>query len=136
MNPDAMTVKNMSFKVGQTLTLGGTIKPDAAKFAVNISPDGNDITMHVNPRFDSDGDQNTVVCNSYQDGAWCEEQREAGFPFTAGGEFKMSITFNPGDFLVVLPDGSSFSFPNRMGRDKYSVVSVDGDARITTFEIK
>ncbi|XP_072298568.1 beta-galactoside-binding lectin-like [Eucyclogobius newberryi] len=131
-----MTVKNMSFKVGQTLTLVGTAKPDASNFAVNIGPDEKDITMHMNPRFEAHGDQNTLVCNSYQDGTWCEEQRVASFPFQLGGEFKISITFNPAEFLVVLTDGSSFTFPNRMGKEKYSVVNVDGDARITSVEVK
>uniref|UniRef100_A0A3B4BE61 Galectin n=2 Tax=Periophthalmus magnuspinnatus TaxID=409849 RepID=A0A3B4BE61_9GOBI len=126
----------MSFKVGQTLTLVGTAKADATNFAVNIGPDEKDVTMHINPRFDAHGDQNVVVCNSYQGGVWCAEQRETSFPFTVGGEFKISITFNPAEFLVVLPDGSSFTFPNRMGLEKYSVVNVDGDARITTIEIK
>ncbi|KAK7938982.1 hypothetical protein WMY93_002308 [Mugilogobius chulae] len=108
----------MSFKVGQTMTLVGKAKPDASNFAVNIGPDETDITMHMNPRFDAHGDQNTVVCNSYQGGTG------------------ISITFNPAEFLVVLTDGSSFTFPNRMAKEKYSVVNVDGDARITSIEIK
>uniref|UniRef100_A0A8C6WZV6 Galectin n=1 Tax=Neogobius melanostomus TaxID=47308 RepID=A0A8C6WZV6_9GOBI len=133
--PWGMIVKNMSFKVGQTLTLVGTAKPEASHFAVNIG-DETDITIHMNPRFDHEGDQNTVVCNSCQGGSWCEEQRETCFPFQQGEEFKISITFNPSDFLVSFTDGSSFSFPNRMEKDKYSVINVDGDARITGIEIK
>ncbi|CAL1589528.1 unnamed protein product [Knipowitschia caucasica] len=131
-----MIVKNMSFKVGQTLTLVGTTKPDATYFVVNIGPDEKEITMHMNPRFDAHGDQKTVVCNSYQGGSWCEEQRITSFPFQLGGEFTINITFNPAEFLVVLPDGSSFTFPNRMGLEKYSFINVDGDARISSIQIQ
>lgn len=45
--------------------------------------------MHINPRFNAHGDENTVVCNSYQGGSWCEEHREGGFPFHQGEEFKV-----------------------------------------------
>ncbi|XP_029996523.1 lectin, galactoside-binding, soluble, 2a [Sphaeramia orbicularis] len=131
-----MIVKNMSFKVGQTLTIVGTPKPDSTNFAVNLGPDEKDITMHINPRFDAHGDQNTIVCNSYQGGNWCEEQREGGFPFRQGEEFKMTISFTPSEFQVTWSDGSSMNFPNRIGAEKYSVVSFDGDVRITSIEIK
>lgn len=58
-------------------------------FAVNIGPDEQDITLHINPRFNAHGDKNAVVCNSYEGGNWCEEVREGGFPFQQGEEFKV-----------------------------------------------
>ncbi|KAM9345967.1 lectin, galactoside-binding, soluble, 2a [Symphorus nematophorus] len=131
-----MIIKNMSFKVGQTLTIVGVPKPDATNFAVNIGPDEQNITMHINPRFNAHGDENTVVCNSYQDGNWCEEQREGGFPFQLGEEFKMIIVFTPTEFQVTLSDGSTIHFPNRMGAEKYSFISFDGEIRILSVEIK
>lgn len=59
----------------------------AISFCVNIGPNEQEITMHMNPRFDAHGDQNAVVCNSYEGGNWCEEHREGGFPFQQGEEF-------------------------------------------------
>ncbi|KAM9780177.1 lectin, galactoside-binding, soluble, 2a [Neosynchiropus ocellatus] len=131
-----MMVKNMSFKVGQTLTVTGKPKPDATNFALNIGPDEQDITLHINPRFNAHGDENAVVCNSCQAGSWGQEVREGGFPFRQGEEFKFTITFNPEEFLVTLSDGSTINFPNRMGAEKYAFISFDGDVRITSFEIK
>ncbi|KAM7372129.1 hypothetical protein PAMP_009322 [Pampus punctatissimus] len=131
-----MIIKNMSFKVGQTLTIVGTPKPDATNFAMNIGPDDKDITMHINPRFNAHGDENTVVCNSFQEGKWCEEHREGGFPFKQGEEFKFTITFTPSEFQVHLSDSSTITFPNRIGAEKYSYISFDGDVRITSFGIK
>uniref|UniRef100_A0A671WLA6 Galectin n=1 Tax=Sparus aurata TaxID=8175 RepID=A0A671WLA6_SPAAU len=131
-----MIIKNMSFKVGQTLTIVGVSKPDATNFAVNIGPDDQDITMHFNARFNAHGDENAVVCNSYQGGSWCEEVRDGGFPFVLGEEFKLVIEFTPTEFLVNLSDGSTVHFPNRIGAEKYSVISFDGEARIKSVEIK
>ncbi|XP_056143790.1 lectin, galactoside-binding, soluble, 2a [Lampris incognitus] len=131
-----MSIKNMSFKVGQTLTLVGVPKPDATHFAMNIGPDEKDITMHMNPRFNAHGDERAVVCNSYQEGNWCEEHREGGFPFNLGEEFKFTITFSLEEFLVKFSEGSEIHFPNRMGAEKYKFISFDGGVRIISFEIK
>ncbi|KAF7656473.1 hypothetical protein LDENG_00040490 [Lucifuga dentata] len=132
----AMIVKNMSFKVGQTMTIIGVPNPDATNFAVNIGPNEKEFALHMNPRFNAHGDENTVVCNSYQDGNWCEEHREGGFPFHQGEEFKITITLSPTEFLVTLSDGSEIHFPNRIGAEKYQFFSFDGDVRIRSFEIK
>nr|UNA06981.1 galectin-1 [Planiliza haematocheilus] len=131
-----LIIKNMSFKVGQTMTIVGVAKPDASNFAFNIGPSEEEITMHINPRFNAHGDENTIVCNSYQGGSWCEEQRECCFPFQQGEEFKIVIEFTPSEFVVTLSDGSAIHFPNRMGAEKYQFISFDGDARIRSFEIK
>nr|XP_046272173.1 beta-galactoside-binding lectin-like [Scatophagus argus] len=131
-----MIIKNMSFKVGQIMTIVGVVKPEASSFAVNIGPDDQEITMHINPRFNAHGDVNTVVCNSYQGGTWCEEVREGSFPFQQGEEFKILIEFTPTEFVVTLSDGSKIHFPNRIGAEKYSVINFDGDARIRSVEIK
>ncbi|XP_040917606.1 lectin, galactoside-binding, soluble, 2a [Toxotes jaculatrix] len=131
-----MIVKNMSFKVGQKLTITGVPKPDASNFAVNIGPSEEEFTMHINPRFNAHGDENAVVCNSYQGGNWCEEVREGGFPFQQGEEFKIIIEFTPAEFLVTLSDGSEIHFPNRMGAEKYSFMSYEGDVHIISIEIK
>ncbi|KAG7243647.1 hypothetical protein INR49_011204, partial [Caranx melampygus] len=131
-----MIVKNMSFKVGQTLTLVGVPKPDASNFSVNIGPNEQDITMHINPRFDAHGDQNAVVCNSYEGGNWCEEHREGGFPFQQGQEFTFTIEFTPTEFLVTFSDGSNIHFPNRLGLEKYSCMSFEGEVRIKSIRIE
>ncbi|XP_008327898.1 lectin, galactoside-binding, soluble, 2a [Cynoglossus semilaevis] len=133
---NGMVVKNMSFKVGQTLTIVGVAKPDASNFSINIGPSENEFTFHMNPRFNAHGDENAVVCNSYEGGNWCEEVRQGGFPFQLGEEFKIIIEFSPEEFLVTLSDGSQIHFPNRLGAEKYSCMSYDGDARITSIQIK
>ncbi|XP_012737057.2 beta-galactoside-binding lectin [Fundulus heteroclitus] len=131
-----MIIKNMSFKVGQTLTIIGVAKPDATDFAVNIGPNEKDITLHINPRFNAYEDENVVVCNSFERGKWCEEVREGTFPFQQGQEFKITIEFTPAEFVVTLSDGYKIHFTNRLGAEKYSVISFDGKSRIQSVEIK
>lgn len=62
---------------------------------MNIGPDDQDITLHINPRFNAHGDENAVVCNSYQGGNWCEEVRGGSFPFQQGEEFKVCVYCSP-----------------------------------------
>lgn len=64
-------------------------------FAVNIGLDDQNITLHINPRFNAHGDENAVVCNSYQGGKWCEEVRGESFPFKQAEEFKVCVYCSP-----------------------------------------
>ncbi|XP_017277431.1 lectin, galactoside-binding, soluble, 2a [Kryptolebias marmoratus] len=129
------TLKNMFFSVGQTLTIVGVAKPDATNFEVNIGPNEQDITLHINPRFNAHGDENAVVCNSYEGGTWCEEVRSESFPFHQGEEFKITIGFTPAEFVVTLSDGSTINFPNRIGAEQYSVIRFDGEVCIRSIEV-
>ncbi|KAJ7989687.1 hypothetical protein DPEC_G00307120 [Dallia pectoralis] len=130
-----VVVKNMSLKLGKTLSITGVPNSDAAHFVINVGNSENDIALHINPRFDAHGDTRAVVCNSYQKGKWCEEHREGGFPFNQGEEFKIRITFTKEQFLVAFPDGSEIHFPNRLGEEKYNYFNFDGDVRIKDFGI-
>lgn len=55
-----------------------------ARFAVNVGKDRSNLVLHFNPRFDSHGDVNVIVCNSMEDGMWGTEERETDFPFQQG----------------------------------------------------
>uniref|UniRef100_A0AAZ3R7Q1 Galectin n=1 Tax=Oncorhynchus tshawytscha TaxID=74940 RepID=A0AAZ3R7Q1_ONCTS len=150
-----VVVKNMSFKVGQTLTITGIPNSEATQlkevpypfclcallflscsFVINVGNSEDDLALHMNPRFDAHGDTRAVVCNSYHGGKWCEEHREGGFPFNQGQEFKINITFTKEQFLVSFPDGSEIHFPNRQGDEKYKYMHFEGDVRIQGVEIK
>eukprot|EP00063_Salmo_salar_P083823 XP_014058658.1 PREDICTED: beta-galactoside-binding lectin-like [Salmo salar] len=109
-----VVVKNMSFKLGQTLTITGIPNSEAThNFIINVGKSDDYLALHMSFRFDHLGDTQTVVCNSYHGGMWFEEHREGGFPFNQGEEFKINITFTKEQFLVALPDGLVIHFPNR-----------------------
>ena len=46
------------------------------------------------------------------------------------------INFTMEYFFIKLPDGSTMSFPNRLGDIKYKFFEVHGDARIVGIKIK
>uniref|UniRef100_A0A672P5C5 Galectin n=1 Tax=Sinocyclocheilus grahami TaxID=75366 RepID=A0A672P5C5_SINGR len=133
---NGVVVQNLSFKTGQTLTVTGVPSADSTNFAINIGHSAEDIALHMNPRFDAHGDQRTIVCNSLQDGNWCEEHREASFPFNQNEEFQIKITFTNEEFLMTLSDGSQIRFPNRQGAEKYKYMYFEGEGRIHGIEIK
>lgn len=92
-------------------------KPAAAflhccSFCVNIGPSESDFTLHINPRFSAHGDENVVVCNSYQGGSWGEEVREGGFPFKQGEKFTVRLPRRSlGSFLPSLPSAAPLTLP-------------------------
>nr|XP_046271936.1 beta-galactoside-binding lectin-like isoform X1 [Scatophagus argus]XP_046271937.1 beta-galactoside-binding lectin-like isoform X2 [Scatophagus argus] len=135
MNRD-LIIKNMPFKAEQKLTVVGVVNSDAAGFEVNIGQDELNYAIHINPRFNTKGDVNRVICNSYQNGIWGVEVRGGGFPFQQGKEFKIMVTFTCTEFKVTLSDGSEILFPNRIGADTYSVISFRGDACLKRVEVE
>uniref|UniRef100_A0A3P8NHL9 Galectin n=1 Tax=Astatotilapia calliptera TaxID=8154 RepID=A0A3P8NHL9_ASTCA len=106
------------------------------RFTLDIGPSVDRIAFHFNARFNAKGQINKFVCNSLEAGNWCKEQHEDCFPFCEGKEFQIAIKFTPSEFVVTLPNGSTFCFPNRMGARKYSVIGFGQDAEIRSIEIK
>ncbi|XP_007238190.1 beta-galactoside-binding lectin [Astyanax mexicanus] len=129
------TVKDMSFKAGQELTISGKVKSSCELFSVNIGHNSESIALHFNPRFCYCGDSNVIVCNSNL-GGWGEEQREHSFPFQQGDDFKVSINFNNDQFYIKLPNGTMMSFPNRTGDDTFKHIDVQGDVKVQGIKIK
>ncbi|XP_015253229.1 PREDICTED: beta-galactoside-binding lectin-like [Cyprinodon variegatus] len=131
-----MEVRNMSFKVGQTMTVTGVCKPEAGTFAVNIGLDAENLAIHLNPRFNWEGKRNAIVCNCYRDGTWSDEQNHECFPFQQGKEFKIVIQFTQTGFMMKLCDSSTINFPNHLGANKYTFFSFTEDAHIISIEVK
>ncbi|XP_026232528.1 beta-galactoside-binding lectin-like [Anabas testudineus] len=101
MSKRVLTLENASFNVGETLTITGVPKPNAANFIVNISSSDSDIALHVNPRFNHYDDIRKVVFNSCQGGTWGKWSYGQSFPFEEGKEFEISIEFKSAEFLVI-----------------------------------
>ncbi|XP_030638817.1 beta-galactoside-binding lectin-like [Chanos chanos] len=131
-----LMLKNMSFKVGQTLTVTGVPKADATKFSINVGHSEGELALHMNPRFEANRDHRILALNSYQGGKWGEHVAYGVFPFNQGEEFKVKITFTSEEFHITLPDGSEIRFPNRFHAEKYRYLLFDGEAKIQGIEIK
>ncbi|KAG7255168.1 hypothetical protein CRUP_029949 [Coryphaenoides rupestris] len=127
-----MHISNMTFKEGAELKIHMRLKGDCTTFSINIGHDSENLALHFNPRFD----ENQIVCNSMSGGGWGEEHRDVNLPFSPGEETKFSINFNMEYFFIKLPDGSTISFPNRLGDVKYKHLDIRGDARMIGLKMK
>uniref|UniRef100_A0AAY5K7M4 Galectin n=2 Tax=Esox lucius TaxID=8010 RepID=A0AAY5K7M4_ESOLU len=112
-----------------TITVKGMVKPNAKKFALNLSK-GNDIALHVNPRFDEMG-KKTIVCNSMIGGRWGKEERHnTYFPFIQGNPFEMKIMCTDMEFKVAVNNIQFIDFKNRI-HDLASIKMLDVHCDIT-----
>uniref|UniRef100_A0A8C4ZAH4 Galectin n=1 Tax=Gadus morhua TaxID=8049 RepID=A0A8C4ZAH4_GADMO len=125
-------VSDMTFKEGAEFKIRLKPNDDGNRFSINVGHDSDNIALHFNPRFD----ENVIVCNSLSGGSWGEEYREGSLSFNRGEECKFYINFTMEYFFIKLPDGSTMSFPNRLGDIKYKFFEVHGDARIVGIKIK
>ncbi|KAJ1173627.1 hypothetical protein NDU88_005456 [Pleurodeles waltl] len=121
-----MVVHNLNLKRGKCIDIKGMIPSDATCFVINLGNDNSDIGLHFNPRFDHEGDVNTIVCNSKAAGNWGEEQRETAFPFKQGEKTEICVHLEQDDLIIKLPGGQEMKFPNRLGLESASYLSVEG----------
>lgn len=96
------------------MTIRGQVKPDAKMFTVNFLR-GNDIALHINPRF-NDGGKQALVRNSKVGERWGKEERDlqSPFPFAPGQPFEMKILCSFSDFKVAVNNAQLFDFKHRV----------------------
>ncbi|XP_053708366.1 beta-galactoside-binding lectin-like [Synchiropus splendidus] len=121
------------FEVGRTLTVNGVANADANFFHVAIGLSVENVVLQIDPRF-NDG---KVVLNTCQERKWGEHVvHEGGFPFQRGKEFKITVLFKREEFVVTLPDGAQITYPNRLGKEKYCLLTLNGDAEFKNIDMK
>ncbi|KAF6339679.1 galectin 2 [Rhinolophus ferrumequinum] len=124
-------IMNMNMKLGTTLKIKGKIADDADGFSINLGQATDKLDLHFNPRFG----ESTIVCNSLDDNKWGQEKREDHLCFSPGSEVKFTMTFEKDEFKVKLPDGHQLTFPNRLGHNHLSYLSVQGGFNISSFKL-
>ncbi|XP_006133935.2 16 kDa beta-galactoside-binding lectin-like [Pelodiscus sinensis] len=125
-----LVATHLNVQPGECIKVKGKIFPEAKRFAVNVGKDSGNLVLHFNPRFDSHGDVNVIVCNSMEDGRWGTEEREADFPFQQGDKTEICISFDTTELTVKLAGDKEITFPNRLGLENIEYLSVDGDFAI------
>ncbi|XP_077187369.1 16 kDa beta-galactoside-binding lectin-like isoform X2 [Paroedura picta] len=113
----------------------GRVHSEAKSFAFNLGRDGSNLLFHLNPRFDSEGDFQTIVCNSMQGGEWGEVQRDNRFPFQKGEEAVIRFSFDAKNVTVKVSEEHEIKFPNRLGLERVEYLSVDGDFKVQHVKI-
>ncbi|XP_051510560.1 galectin-5 [Myxocyprinus asiaticus] len=109
---------NMNFPRGiydkLMLTIKGQVKPDAKLFTINFMR-GNDIALHINPRFNEAG-KAVLVRNHKLGERWGKEERDilVPFPFMPGHHFEMKILCTFTEFKVAVNNTPIFDFQHRI----------------------
>ncbi|XP_071238289.1 galectin-3-like isoform X1 [Salvelinus alpinus] len=117
------------------ITIRGTVNQNAKMFTINLTK-GNDIAMHLNPRFNDQG-KKTIVRNSQIGNTWGKEEREHNhFPFTQGQPFEMKIMCTNSEFKVAVNSSHILEFKHRI-RDIQSIkhLVIYNDVTLTSVEI-
>lgn len=95
------------------ITINGTINPNAKMFTVNLTR-GNDIALHLNPRFEDQG-KKTIVRNSLIANVWGKEEREhSNFPFARGQPFELKILCMANELRVAVNKSHLFEYKHRL----------------------
>ncbi|CAL8146895.1 unnamed protein product [Orchesella dallaii] len=123
-------------KVGDKITIAGTILPTASSFTINLrnnhQQEGNTILLHFNVRFFS---PNYVVLNSHISGfGWLNEERKAApFSLRKGYPFQIDILCEEEEFLVSV-DGQPFhEYKYRLPLEGANVLEISGGDRLEVF---
>ncbi|XP_035258639.1 galactose-binding lectin l-1-like [Anguilla anguilla] len=126
----------MPFDSGMELKVKGVPKSNPIRFTIDLGHSEDVIALHFDFRFNYFGEERTIVLNSFEYGSWKEEQRERNFPFVAGQEFEMNISFNNDYFYIHLHNGKMIIFPNRLGDNNYKYLSMCGDVMVNSIQVK
>ncbi|XP_029442975.1 galectin-1-like [Rhinatrema bivittatum] len=117
-------VHKLNLNPGHCIRIKGFVPKDANCFTINLGKDGSNYVLHFNPRFDYQGDINTIVCNSKEADEWGTEQRESTFPFHQGENTEVCISYQHNEFIVELPGKYKFRFPKRLNVEAINYMEV------------
>ncbi|XP_026097155.1 galectin-3-like [Carassius auratus] len=132
---------NMNFPRGiydkLMLTIRGQIKPDAKMFTINFLR-GNDIALHINPRF-SEGGKPVLVRNHKLGERWGKEERDllSPFPFMPGHHFEMKILCTFTEFKVAVNNTPAFDFQHRIREvNQINRINILHDVTLTSVNVE
>ncbi|KAI2644616.1 Galectin-5 [Labeo rohita] len=114
-------------KVGSVITVQGFILPQPFRCDINLQHRFG-IAFHYNPRFD----QNVVVRNTYEGGAWGKDELSEPMPFKAGQMMTITIICGPHQYEVFVNGEKAHTYKHRFTDLKeIDVLDIRGDVQLT-----
>ncbi|KAG8122709.1 hypothetical protein E2320_018260 [Naja naja] len=120
------------FFPSKSIIVSGSVSPYAQRFEINLKV-GNNIALHINPRFD----QNTIVRNSLLSMYWGSEERHLpyGMPLMRGQPFTIWIQCEAHCFKVAVNGHHQFDYNHRICNLWINLLEVDGDITLTNIQV-
>ncbi|XP_036598862.1 galectin-7 [Trichosurus vulpecula] len=119
---------------GSVIRVRGTIPANGNRFYVNLlcsESSAADTVLHCNPRLDS----GEMVFNTFQDGAWGQEERSPSVPFHRGQSFDLFIIAAGDSYKAVVDDIVFHRFSHRLPMQLVRVLEVGGDVQLQSVSV-
>lgn len=119
-------------EVGKIILIKARVCPHPTRFSVNLKCENGDIAFHFNPRFDEN--PQVVVCNTYTEDKWGQEERTFQMPFRQGEYFEMAITIQNSYYEVSVNGEYFLKYFHRLPFHMVTSVEFCGDIEDIKFE--
>ncbi|XP_046876381.1 galectin-9-like [Hypomesus transpacificus] len=116
---------------GKSVTLMARVMPAATSFHVNLlcGSGGNvDIALHFVARYE--GHAAVVVCNTFNNSQWGQEEQNGAMPFARGAEFTLTFLVTRNSYSVVVNGAHFLEYLHRLSASRVSTISVDGGLQV------
>ncbi|XP_036616713.1 galectin-1-like [Trichosurus vulpecula] len=131
-----MLATHLDLQPGVCINIVGDIPPDAKDFRIELGKDLANIGLHFNPRFKYAKDTKIIAYNSRNDYIWGNEVKVKKFPFVPGSTAEINITFEGKQFKLKLPDGSEYTFPNRLNLESINFLGITHDFNLRSLSFQ
>ncbi|XP_053545063.1 galectin-4-like [Bombina bombina] len=111
--------------------LQGTIPTHHESFTLRFSmgqQEGSDVAFHMKACYDG---RDRVVFNSYEAGAWMEEELKKEMPFPPGELFMLNVEVHEKEYQVLVNGSPFYNFTHRLPLGQVNQLRVDGDITVS-----
>uniref|UniRef100_A0A8C3DGB2 Galectin-related inter-fiber protein n=2 Tax=Corvus moneduloides TaxID=1196302 RepID=A0A8C3DGB2_CORMO len=118
---------------GWSIVVQGETSSSSSMFEINLLSDpGDQIALHFNPRFSS----SRIVCNSFLNSHWGQEEVNNTFPFKAKEPFQVEIYSDQDYFHIFINENKVLQYKHRQKNlSSITKLQILNDIDISSVEI-